>query len=362
MCNGPRVSRVSILNDVLGPVMRGPSSSHTAGSYHIAQLAKGLLGAKAVAVDFAFDPAGSYAQVYREQGVDRAFAAGLLGWPLTDARFFDGLTIAPRQGLDLRFGVRPLAHADHPNTVEIHMCGDDGRTLAVRARSVGGGAVEVVDVEGWTTKLTGDAHEVLVEVPAGLAARAVATLSSDGQVVDAAQVFERKDRSLVDARRLSPLAAETRAALGDLGHDVVVREAPPIGFVKRGPQLFQSAAEMLALAESRQWTLGRTALAYEAALLGLPEQAIVDEVARRFDIMVAAVHLGLDAAAPPMQQLAPTAHAIFAADAAGRLALGGLHTRAAVRAMAVMHVNSAMGVVCAAPTGGSAGTPRPWRC
>jgi L-serine dehydratase len=78
-------------------------------------------------------------------------------------------------------------------------------------------------------------------------------------------------------------------------------------------------------------------------------------VARRFDIMRAAVHLGLDPAAPSMQLLAPSAHAIVAADAAGRLPLGGLHTRAAARAMAVMHVNGAMGVVCAAPTGGSAG-------
>ena len=67
------------------------------------------------------------------------------------------------------------------------------------------------------------------------------------------------------------------------------------------------------------------------------------------------MHLGLDPAAPSMQLLAPSARAIFDADAAGRLPLGGLHTRAAARAMAVMHVNGAMGVVCAAPTGGSAG-------
>ncbi|MGE5198174.1 MAG: serine ammonia-lyase, partial [Rhodospirillaceae bacterium] len=66
---GPRVSRVSILNDVLGPVMRGPSSSHTAGSYHIATIAKGLLGLPPVSAEFAFDPAGSYAQVYWQQGV-----------------------------------------------------------------------------------------------------------------------------------------------------------------------------------------------------------------------------------------------------------------------------------------------------
>jgi L-serine dehydratase len=71
--------------------------------------------------------------------------------------------------------------------------------------------------------------------------------------------------------------------------------------------------------------------------------------------MRAAVHAGLSASAPAMQLLAPTARKVIDAEAAGRVAIGGLHTRAAARAMAVMHVNGAMGVVCAAPTGGSAG-------
>lgn len=352
---GPQVSRVSILNDVLGPVMRGPSSSHTAGSYYIAKLAAGLLGAPPVAVEFAFDPGGSYAQVYWQQGVDRAFATALMGWSLTDDRFFSALDLAANAGLEIRFDVRPLRKPEHPNTVEITMRAADGRTLSACARSIGGGAVEVVEVEGWPVRLTGYTYEVLVEAPRAASGAVVAALSADGQAAGAPETQERGDRVLVDARRLAPMNVTTTACLAALGDDVTVREAPSVAFVKRGRQLFQSAAEMLALAESRGWSLGRAALAYEAELLGLPEQDVVDEVARRFDIMQTAVHLGLDEAAPAMQLLAPSAHAIFEADAAGRLPLGGLHTRAAARAMAVMHVNGAMGVVCAAPTGGSAG-------
>src|SRR5512144_1664195 len=99
---------VSIFNDVLGPVMRGPSSSHTAGSYHIARIAVDVLGTRPRRARIAFDPAGSYAQVYREQGVDRAFAVGLLGWSLTDPRFPQALERAPSAGLDVAFEVRPL--------------------------------------------------------------------------------------------------------------------------------------------------------------------------------------------------------------------------------------------------------------
>ncbi|MCX6545882.1 MAG: L-serine ammonia-lyase, iron-sulfur-dependent, subunit alpha [Acidobacteria bacterium] len=352
---GPRVSRVSILNDVLGPVMRGPSSSHTAGSYHIAKLAAALLGAVPAAVEFAFDPDGSYAQVYRQQGVDRALAVGVMGWSLTDDRYFAALDLAAAGGIEIRFAVRPLATPDHPNTIEIAMRGADGGRLAARARSIGGGAIEIVELDGWPVRLTGDAHEVLVDSRLAVAGAVVATLVADGQGAGDPEILERDGRALVVAHRLAAIDQHTRAALAELGRDVRVREAPPLAFVKRGQQLFESAAGMLTLAESKGWSLGQAALAYETALLGLQEQDIVDEVLRRFDIMQAAVHLGLDKDAPPMQVLAPSARAIFDADAAGRLPLGGLHTRAAARAMAVMHVNGAMGVVCAAPTGGSAG-------
>lgn len=352
---GPRVSRVSILNDVLGPVMRGPSSSHTAGSYHLAMIAQGLLGAPAVEAGFAFDPAGSYAQVYRQQGVDRAFATALMGWELTDERFAASLELAAEAGLAIRFDVRPLAKPDHPNTVEITLGAADGRTLEATGRSIGGGAVEVIEVAGCPVRLTGDTWEVLVETSTAGAGLVAAALSADGQLAGEPERLVRGGRVMVDARRLAPLDAVAKAALAAVGADVTLREAPAIAFVKRGGQLFQSAAEMLALADARGWSLGRAALAYEAELLGLPERTVLAEVTRRFDIMTAAVHLGLDRGAPAMQLLAPSAHAIFEADRAGRLPLGGLHTRAAARAMAVMHVNGAMGVVCAAPTGGSAG-------
>ena len=67
---------VSIFNDVLGPVMRGPSSSHTAGSYHIGRVARSLLGEPPVGAELAFDPDGSYAATFRTQSSDKAFAAG----------------------------------------------------------------------------------------------------------------------------------------------------------------------------------------------------------------------------------------------------------------------------------------------
>lgn len=345
----------SIFNDILGPVMRGPSSSHTAGSFHIARLAGALLGAPPVRARFAFDPNGSYAQVYRQQGVDRAFAVGLLGGPLTDGRFFAALDEAAAAGVALSFAVEPLDGADHPNTVDMELGSENGAVVRLRARSVGGGAVEVTRVEGWSVRLTGETCCALAEVRASAVDAVIAALESDGQAVPGAVRLERGELRLAVVLRTAPLGADVAAGLRERPDVVWVRETPPVAFVKRGGALFASAREMVALAEDRGWPLGRVGLAYEADLLGVGEGALNAEMARRFEIMRASVHEGLAMSASGMQLLAPSAGLIMEAESSGRLAIGGLHTRAAARAMAVMHANGAMRVVCAAPTGGSAG-------
>jgi L-serine dehydratase len=101
--------------------------------------------------------------------------------------------------------------------------------------------------------------------------------------------------------------------------------------------------------------LGQLALEYESQLLGLPHEAVLDEMLRRYDVMAASAHQGLQPDFTGTQLLQPTASLIHRAEAEGRLTVRSAQTRAAIRSMAVMHVDGAMGVVCAAPTGGSAG-------
>ena len=112
---------------------------------------------------------------------------------------------------------------------------------------------------------------------------------------------------------------------------------------------------MVQIAEQLGLSLGRLALAYEASLLGISQAEVMAEMLRRYDIMLQSVQRGLDPNFTGLQLLPTCAGAIFRAEAEGRLSVRSLHTRAAARAMAVMHVDGAMGVVCAAPTGGSAG-------
>ncbi len=346
---------ISIFNHVLGPVMRGPSSSHTAGAYHIACMARDLLGAAPCRATFAFDPAGSYAATYVQQGADRGFAMGLMGKPLTDESFFSALADAAAAGLDIRFEVRTLARADHPNSMELALAAADGGHVRVEARSVGGGAVELTRVDDWPVLLSGAAYELLVETAASSAAKVAAILGGDGALMGAPDTLARGNDCAVVARRAAKLGSSARAALAHLSGGGRVRESSPVYLVQTGAPLFESAARMAALAEERAAPLGELALDYEAALLGMRREDVRAEMLRRFDIMAGAAARGLDLNLTGLQLLSPSAGAIFAAEAAGRLSTRSLHTRAAARAMAVMHVDGAMGVVCAAPTGGSAG-------
>jgi len=350
------MKQISIFNHVIGPVMRGPSSSHTAGAFHIGTMARSLLGGKPSKAVFSFDPDGSYGKVYHEQGADLAFAAGLMGWNITDERFGEALEAATRADLRIDFTVQRLREAEHPNAVDIRLSSVEGRQLEARANSIGGGAVEFTRIGSWPVKLTGRAYEVAVEVETETEAQALEALTQDAGLIDEPTRQEREGLSFLCVRRKSPLPPQAQRKLQALPGLREMWTAEPVFLIQHAEPIFSSASEMVSLAGQRNFSLGQLALEYESTLLGLAESEVMDEMLRRFDVMREAVDRGLKMTPPRMQLLSPSAGNIYNAEAEGRVAIGGLHTRAAARAMAVMHINGGMGVVCAAPTGGAAGT------
>ncbi len=346
---------ISIFNDVLGPVMRGPSSSHTAGSYRLGRIARSLLGEEPTEAVFSFDPDGSYARTYREQGASLGFAAGLLGWPITDERFLRADEIAAEAGMRLEFKTSHLSLADHPNTVEIELSGHRGRRLKMIGQSVGGGLVVVRRVDGWDVEITGKAHDVLVISKSSVVPRVKALAGVLEPPPKVIKEIIRGDLALIHFRRADTFSDKDlercRALRGVQG----VWSAAPVFFVQRGAPLFASAHEMADAAASRRTSLGRVALQYETWLLGLSEKEAKEEMLRRWDIMAASVRRGLGDDDIRMKLLQPSASGILKAEAGGNLALGGSATRAAARAMSVLHVSNSGGVVCAAPTGASSG-------
>jgi len=356
---------VSILNDVMGPVMRGPSSSHTAGAYRIAMLVKMLAGDapagqagtsacgrdRPVRVRVTFDPDGSYAPTYRPLGVDLAFAAALLNWKMTDDRYDNALAQVAKAGIDLSFVVEPIENPTHPNDALIRFETARGDAVTARARSVGGGVVEVYEVDGSACMIDGKSWAVLVTIDKD---RGDYVAREAGEILGA-HGPARRDGPRLQWNVNNPVTADARSRIEAIAGVAKVRVAEPVMFTRGGDELFESAAEMLAVAREREWSLGRAALEYESRLLGMPEAKLTEEMLRRYGVMRASVERGLDDKRVSLAYLRPSAAALMRAEAEGRLPVGGMGARAVARGLAALHVSNSRGVVCAAPTGGAAG-------
>ncbi|WP_033169026.1 L-serine ammonia-lyase, iron-sulfur-dependent subunit beta [Selenomonas sp. ND2010] len=138
--------------DIVGPVMIGPSSSHTAGAVRLGLMARKILGETVVKAEINLH--GSFAQTYRGHGTDKALIAGILGFSPEDERIRDALTLAQEQGIDYSFQTVNLDDA-HPNTAVIYLVGVTGRVARVRGASVGGGNILITNIDGYSVELTG---------------------------------------------------------------------------------------------------------------------------------------------------------------------------------------------------------------
>ncbi len=131
--------------DVIGPAMIGPSSSHTAGASRAGLVARYLLGKEPVKADITLY--GSFAKTYKGHGADKAIIGGILGFSLDDTKLRDSFSYAKERGLEFKFNISD-EDAGHPNTSKIILESADGDKISVTVRSVGGGFVNVVEIDG----------------------------------------------------------------------------------------------------------------------------------------------------------------------------------------------------------------------
>jgi L-serine dehydratase len=343
------VAFISIFNDVLGPIMRGPSSSHTAGAYRIGLMIRDLLDGDPTTMRVTFDPEGSMAPTWKPLGVDLAFTSGIMGWSMLDEGYFTCVARAGEAGVAVTFEIAPLDETDHPNGMRIEAVAEGGRQLRVVAEAVGGGGIRIIGLDGWPVDLDGTSHVVLAEIDPREETAAAGFLSDADRI-------EHEGSVLLITNSAHEPVSDSISGLRSLTGVARVWAAAPVFFVRRGPTLFESAEEMVDLAAQRGLSLGAAALAYESELLGLTEREAEDEMLRRFEVMAQSAAVGLDDEQSDMLLMQPCAADVLDAEGRGGVAIGGIHTRAAARALAVMHHCNSRGVICAAPTGGSAGT------
>lgn len=170
---------VSLL-DIIGPVMVGPSSSHTAGACRLGLLARCLVGGTPERARVELH--GSFARTGEGHGTDKAIVGGLMGFRPDDERLRDALGIAEREGLDYRFEKTTLGEENdvHPNTVRITLERGDRNSVMVGS-SLGAGRVLVSEIEGYPVEVTGNYHTIVLvaEDVKGSVARIASILAED---------------------------------------------------------------------------------------------------------------------------------------------------------------------------------------
>ncbi|GAA0694433.1 MULTISPECIES: L-serine ammonia-lyase, iron-sulfur-dependent subunit beta [Clostridium] len=145
--------------DILGPIMIGPSSSHTAGAARLGKLAGSIADGPVKKVTFLLH--GSFAKTYRGHGTDRALVAGILGMDPWDEQLRDSIDIAEERGIEIKFQEADLGDV-HPNTVKFIIEKEDGDIVTVMGSSIGGGSVVITEVNGEEIEFTGEYPTIII--------------------------------------------------------------------------------------------------------------------------------------------------------------------------------------------------------
>ncbi len=218
------------LFDVIGPVMIGPSSSHTAGAARIGRVVRKLLGAQPVQADIGFH--GSFAKTYEGHGTDRAVAGGLMDFDVDDPRLRNSLTLAREAGLILRFSSVNLRGV-HPNTIVIDARSADGRRINIQAASIGGGSIRIQSMNGLEVGFSGTENTIVIQhhdAP-GVIARVSGLLASQSMNIATMRVFRKK----AGAEAIMVLETDGRPETGMLDQLRALPEIDSIAFLeKRG--------------------------------------------------------------------------------------------------------------------------------
>ncbi len=345
----------SIFNDVLGPVMRGPSSSHVAGAARIASMIRQSLDAPVKKAIVDFDVNGALAASHTGHGTDMGFASGLLNMELDAPDVAQYEAIAKERGLEIEYRILDYG-AEHPGNYRAEVWDRNGNVVHWEAIAVGGGMVEMQKYEGFSVQIAGDFYELLViaDVAPGIEEKIEALLPD----VEFFQSGQKDDQILYNWKLAVPLTKNVIQAIRDVAG---VRQACYLEPVlpthsSRTCQVpFSTAAALVDYAKEHPMKSWEYALEYEACRGGQSREAVYRQMEQILSVMEQAVETGLAGTKYQDRILGEQVSKVAAAEQAGRL-IPDLIVNEIIRCItAVMESKSSMGVIVAAPTCGSCG-------
>jgi len=341
----------SIFNDVIGPVMRGPSSSHCAAALRIGRICRDLMGGQIDKVYIEFDPNGSLATTHNGQGSDMGLFGGFLGWNADDERLKDYEQHIEAAGIVIDIDIHPIG-ADHPNTYKITLY-NASESHQVIGISTGGGMIEIIEIDGAKVSLMGDfytsilytdhPHDVLQEIEA--------LHLGEASMHEGAKTFILVNASQAEAER----AKQELVNLRHLKQRKSIEPVLPITTRKNLSVPFITVEELLAYNADKQLNLWQLAVEYERIRGNISAEAVLEKMENIAEIMQNSIQLGLKGTHYADRILGSQSLEFKKQMDQHKLVPGDSLNYATLFTSAMMEVKSSMGVIVAAPTAGSCG-------
>ncbi len=352
-------SAPSIFNDVLGPVMRGPSSSHTAASHRIGLMLRDLAGPGLIHALFEFHPGGSLASTHRTQGSDIGLAAGLIGMDILNELMPSSLEKAKEAGLELSFLVADYP-ATHPNTYKCTLTLEDGTRLTARAESTGGGMFRFTEMEGFTLLLEGD-ESVVFTLPESAhsesdTARLVDVIQSMPGFIRFSKSDKNQDTALVFCfSDESGAESALQVCKARNGFTRLIRPVLPIASNAGAVLPFDGLPTLVNNPELLKKSLGELGLLYETARSGFARDIADGMMKNLMAVWKKSIQQGLTGTEYHDRLIGSQVPEFMSRMKEGRLLPAGPLNRMIAYSCALMEMKSSMGVIIAAPTAGSCG-------
>ncbi|MFX1533856.1 MAG: L-serine ammonia-lyase, iron-sulfur-dependent, subunit alpha [Promethearchaeota archaeon] len=350
----------SIFNEIIGPIMRGPSSSHCAASIRIGRMARNLMDGDIKEILIEFDPKGSLATTHDSQGSDMGLYGGFLGWNAYDERLVDSDKAIKDAGIKIRIEIKDY-NADHPNTYKLTLKNDE-ESHEMIAISTGGGMIEIVEIDSIKVSMVGDYYETLVYTTDDLEGSYEAELLHYlGKNIQADEIISHKGKNIQFIEIKAQKFLE-KAILAELHSKFRVSKIKELGPVlpilsRKAMELpFITCEEMIKYNKDKNLNLWKLAVHYESIRGNISTKEVFDKMKHIVRVMRKSILEGIEGTDFKDRILGYQSGLFKTQMENTNLLDGGILNQMILYITAMMEMKSSMGVIVAAPTAGSCGT------
>ncbi len=348
------VNYPSIFNDVIGPVMRGPSSSHSAASVRIGRMARDLMDGDLEEIWIEYDPKGALATTHASHGSDMGLFGGFLGWDALDERLAESAKVIQEAGIRVSINISDIG-VDHPSTYKLTLINSTERH-EMTAISTGGGMIEVMEIDGVGVSMAGDYYETLIYLDSG-GDEVLEYLSRNVDADDVlfltgagTQLIEIKARRFLEERIVSELHSEY-----DIQGIKTLSPVLPV-LSRKGLEVpFITCEEMLKYDAGKDLELWELAVHYESARGSVSHDEVFQKMQAIVRIMQESILKGIEGTEYADRILGYQSGTFLTQMENNRLLDGGILNQMILYVTAMMEMKSSMGVIVAAPTAGACG-------